>query len=228
MRNNLYLGKVDIMLENLFAVLTTFIIHIISSTGYAGVAILMAIESACIPLPSEIIAPFAGYLAFTGRFTLWGVVIAGGVGSMVGSYITYEIGKYGGRPFVEKYGKWILISKHDLDIADNFFAKYGNLSTFIGRMLPVVRTFISLPAGIARVKLPPFLIYSFVGSVIWTYILAYFGMKLGENWSTLRDKLHGFDTAIIVLLVLFVVWWIYRHIKNRASASAEATVDKKG
>lgn len=170
------------MLEHIFAILTNFIIHVISSMDYFGVALLMGIESACIPLPSEIIAPFAGYLVHTGQFSLFGVAIAGGFGSMAGSFITYEIGKYGGRPFVEKYGKYILISKHDLNLADNFFKKYGNLSTFIGRLLPVVRTFISLPAGIAGVPRIPFLFYSFLGSFIWTYILAYFGMKLGENW----------------------------------------------
>lgn len=203
------------MIEHIIAILTGFIIQIISAFGYIGVAALMGIESACIPLPSEIIAPFAGFLVQAGRFSLWGVALAGGVGSMFGSWLTYEIGKYGGRPFVEKYGKWVLISKHDLDIADRFFAKYGHASTFIGRMLPVVRTFISLPAGIARVKLAPFLAYSFVGSFIWTYALAYFGMKLGENWSSLRDKLHGFDTAIIILIILGGVWWVWRHFKHR-------------
>src|SRR3989344_6574720 len=123
------------MIEQIISTLTNFITQTISSWGYVGVGALMAIESACIPLPSEIIAPFAGYLAFTGRFNLFGIAIAGGVGSMVGSFITYEIGKYGGRPIVERYGKYVLISKRDLDMADRFFAKYGNLSTFIGRLL---------------------------------------------------------------------------------------------
>jgi membrane protein DedA with SNARE-associated domain len=201
------------MLEHIISVLTNFIVNIISSLGYPGVALLMGIESACIPLPSEIIAPFAGYLAYAGKFSLWGIALAGGIGSMIGSWVTYEIGKHGGRPLVEKYGKYILISRHDLDIADKFFAKHGNLSTFIGRLLPVVRTFISLPAGISRVPLKSFLAYSFIGSVIWTYLLAYFGMKLGENWSILRDKLHGFDTAIIILIILGGIWWVWRHIK---------------
>ncbi len=204
------------MIENIISALTNFIIHIISTLGYSGVALLMAIESACIPLPSEIIAPFAGYLVYLNRFSLWGVAVAGGVGSMIGSFVTYEIGKYGGRPIIEKYGKYVLISKHDLDLADKFFAKYGHWSTFIGRLLPVVRTFISLPAGIARVPRLPFLVYSFVGSVIWTYFLAFFGMKLGENWHTLRDKLHGFDMAIVGLIVVGGVWWVWRHIKNSA------------
>ncbi len=176
----------------------------------------MAIESACIPLPSEIIAPFAGYLVFTGRFNLFWVSIAGGVGSMLGSWVTYEIGKFGGRPLVEKYGKYVLVSRHDLDMADSFFAKYGNFSTFVGRLLPVVRTFISLPAGIARMPKTPFLIYSFVGSVIWTYLLAFIGMKLGENWNTLRDRLHNFDLIIIAIIILGVVGWVYAHVKRKS------------
>jgi membrane protein DedA with SNARE-associated domain len=203
------------MIEHIISVLTNFIIQVISTLGYTGVAVLMGIESACIPLPSEIIAPFAGFLVFKGQFSLIGVAMAGGVGSMAGSWLTYEIGLRKGRPFVEKYGKWILISKHDLDIADKFFAKYGNLSTFIGRLLPVVRTFISLPAGIAKVPLLPFLFYSFLGSLMWTYVLAYFGMKLGENWDSLRDKLHGFDTAIIVLIIIGGMWWVWRHFTRR-------------
>jgi len=202
------------MIEHIISLLTGFIVNVISTFSYPGVAFLMAIESACIPLPSEIIAPFAGYLVFTGRFNLFWVAIAGGVGSMVGSWVTYEIGRYGGRPLVEKYGKYILVSKKDLDMADKFFYKYGELSTFIGRLLPVVRTFISLPAGVAKVRRVPFLIYSFIGSVIWTYLLAYIGMKLGENWNSLRDRLHGFDTAIIVLIILCGVWWIWRHVKE--------------
>src|SRR5436190_1188680 len=124
------------MISHIFSILTTFIIHTISAFGYGGVAILMAIESACIPLPSEIIAPFAGYLVFTGRFNLFWVAIAGGMGSMLGSFITYEIGKHHGRKFIEKYGKWVLISNEDLELADHFFKKYGHFSTFIGRLLP--------------------------------------------------------------------------------------------
>ena len=208
------------MLTNLISTITGFVIHTISTLGYSGVALLMAIESACIPLPSEVIAPFEGFLAYTGRFKMWGVDLEGGVGSMIGRWVTYEIGGWGGRTLVEKYGKYILISRHDLDVADKFFAKHGKWSTFIGRLLPVVRTFISLPAGIARVPLKSFLVYSFVGSVIWTYILAYLGLKLGENWNTLRDKLHGFDTTIIVLIILGIIWWIWRHFKQSRAPQA--------
>lgn len=202
------------MIEQIFSVLTNFIVHTISSLGYVGVALLMAIESAAIPLPSEIIMPFAGYLVYKGVFTLFGISLAGAIGSAVGSAITYYIGLYGGRPFIEKYGKYILISKHDLNLADRFFVRFGFLATFIGRILPVTRTFISIPAGIARVPFWKFIGYSLVGSFIWSMLLGYFGMKLGEHWTSIRDRLHGFDTAIIILIILFVVWWVYRHIKN--------------
>ena len=202
------------MIENLVSFLTHIIVQTISNLGYSGVALLMGIESAAVPLPSEIIAPFAGYLVYTGRFSLLGVALAGGVGSAVGSAITYWIGYSGGRPFIERYGKYFLISKHDLDIADKFFARYGNASTFIGRLLPIVRTFISIPAGIARVPFWSFLFYSFVGSCIWTWLLAFAGMKLGENWSGIRSRLHGFDTAIGLLLIVGLIWFIYRHFKN--------------
>ncbi len=211
------------MLTNLLSTITAFVIHTISTLGYSGVAVLMAIESACIPLPSEVIAPFAGFLAYSGRFTLWGVALAGGVGSMLGSWLTYEIGRWGGRPLVEKYGKYILISRHDLDVADQFFAKHGDWSTFVGRLLPVVRTFISLPAGIARVPLKSFLAYSFIGSVIWTYVLAYIGFKLGENWESLRGYFHKFDYLIVGLIVIGIVWWIWRHFRNARIENAYQT-----
>ncbi len=202
------------MISNIITILTSFITHTISVLGYPGVALLMCIESAAIPLPSEIIMPFAGFLVFSHRFSLLGIALAGGVGSAIGSAITYYIGLKGGRPFILKYGKYVLISHNDLEIADKFFARYGSLSTFLGRLLPVVRTYISIPAGISRVPFWKFLWYSFLGSFLWSLPLGYFGMKLGENWTTLREKLHGFDTAIIILIFLGAVWWVYRHIKN--------------
>ncbi len=202
-------------MTHIISILTNFIIHVISSGGYVGVAALMAIESAAIPLPSEIIMPFAGFLVWQGRFNLFGVAIAGGVGSMIGSAITYAIGRYGGRPLVERYGKYLLISKQDIDTADRFFERFGGASTFIGRLLPVVRTFISIPAGIAKVNFTKFLAYSFIGSVIWSALLAYLGFKLGPAWLTLREKAHGLDYLIIALILLGAVWWIYRHFRNR-------------
>ena len=199
------------MISQLITILTNLIIYIISAGGYFGVGLLMALESACIPIPSEIIMPFAGYLVYSGRFSLFGIALAGGIGSSIGSVITYWIGMYGGRPFIERFGKYVLVSKHDLDIADRFFAKYGKLSTFIGRLLPVVRTFISIPAGIARVPFWNFLFYSFVGSFLWSGLLGYFGLKLGPEWVILRERAHFLDVVIIVVIVVGTVWWVWRH-----------------
>ncbi|HOF42673.1 MAG TPA: DedA family protein, partial [Candidatus Moranbacteria bacterium] len=149
------------MITTIIEILATFIIASISMLGYSGVVLMMAIESACIPLPSEIIMPFAGYLVHTGEFSLFWVSFAGAVGCVLGSVLAYWVGIWGGRPFIEKYGKYVLITKHDLDLADRFFQKYGNTAVFVSRLLPVVRTFISLPAGIARMNFPKFVIYTF-------------------------------------------------------------------
>jgi membrane protein DedA with SNARE-associated domain len=206
------------MISEIISYLTTFIIHVISSAGYTGVALLMAIESAAIPLPSEIIMPFAGFLVSQDRFSLFGVALAGGIGSALGSALTYAIGRFGGRPFIERYGKYFLISSRDLEISDRFFARFGGLSSFIGRLLPVVRTFISIPAGIAKVNFLKFLFYSFLGSVFWSLLLAYFGMKLGPAWVSLRERFHWLDYLIAGIIVLGAVWWIVRHIRAKAAS----------
>src|SRR3989338_3541676 len=203
------------MFSNIIASVTGFIIQTISTLGYPGVVLLMAIESACIPLPSEIIMPFSGFLVATGRFSLWGIALAGGIGNTIGSILTYAIGRYGGRPLFEKYGKYVFIFPHDIDLSDRFFQKHEALAAFFGRFLHVVRTFISLPAGIAKAAFWQFVVYTFVGSFIWSLLLGFIGMKMGENWNTLRDKLHGFDVAIIILIIIGAVWWVYRHIKHR-------------
>jgi membrane protein DedA with SNARE-associated domain len=205
------------MIEKIISVLAGFIIAGISLFGYAGVALMMAIESMCIPLPSEIIMPFSGYLVSTGEFSLWGVSLAGAVGCVIGSVIAYWIGYYGGRPMAEKYGKYVLVTHHDLDIADRFFAKYGNAAVFFSRMLPVVRTFISLPAGIAKMNFSKFVTYTFLGSLPFCYILAYIGKKLGDNWNTLGVYFHKFDVVIGVLILVGVVWFVRRHINIRNS-----------
>lgn len=202
------------MISQILSYVTVFITHTISVLGYPGLAILMGIQTIAIPIPSEIILPFAGFLAYTGRFNLLLIALVGGLGSSVGASIAYFIGLKGGRPLVEKYGRLILISKNDLQMADNFFAKHGNKAVFFGMLLPIVRSFISFPAGISKVPLKKFLFYVFTGSFIWSLVLGYFGMKLGENWELLRDKLKGFDIAIVVLIITVGVWWIWRHLKN--------------
>src|SRR6185369_14935361 len=149
------------MIAKIITILSGFIVATISKMGYLGVVLLMAIESACIPLPSEIIMPFSGYLVSRGEMNLWGVGFAGAVGCVLGSLVAYWVGMYGGRPFIEKYGRYVLVSRHDLDIADRWFARRGEMIIFTSRMLPAIRTFIAFPAGVARMNIKRFIIYTF-------------------------------------------------------------------
>jgi membrane protein DedA with SNARE-associated domain len=202
------------MLEKIVAILATWIMGVISTMGYGGVVLLMAIESACIPLPSEIIMPFAGFLVFKGEMVLWLVAVAGALGCVVGSIPAYYLGMYGGRPLVEKYGKWVLISHKDLKWADHAFEKHGEIIIFIGRLLPAVRTFIAFPAGIARMHMGKFIAYTFVGSLIWCYLLALAGVKAGENWESLKVYFHQFHYLIAGAGLIFVIWYLRRHFKH--------------
>ena len=205
------------MIAKIITILSHFIVATIAALGYGGIVLLMAIESACIPLPSEIIMPFSGYLVSTGELNLWGVAIAGAIGCVLGSLVAYWVGMYGGRPFIEKYGRYILLSRHDLDIADLWFAKYGEVIVFVSRLLPAIRTFIAFPAGVARMNLTRFVIYTFAGSLPWCLALAYVGQKLGEQWDQdprLKMWFHRFDFLIGIAAVLFVGWWIWRHVKH--------------
>jgi membrane protein DedA with SNARE-associated domain len=201
------------MIEKIITIVALWIMGVISTMGYGGIVLLMAIESACIPLPSEIIMPFAGFLVFKGEMTLWGVALAGAIGCVVGSIPAYYLGMYGGRPLVEKYGKWVLISHHDIRLADRWFEKHGEIIIFIGRLLPAVRTFIAFPAGIARMNMSKFIIYTFVGSLIWCWLLAYAGMKTGEHWESLKVYFHQFHIVLVVLGIAFVIWYVHRHIR---------------
>ena len=207
------------MVTAILEFLARFIISVISSAGYLGIVLLMAIESACIPLPSEVIMPFSGYLVSVGRFKLAWVAVAGALGCNLGSFVAYYVGSLGGRPLVEKYGRYVLITRHDLALADRFFARYGDWAVFIARLLPVIRTFIALPAGIARMNVLRFHLYTFLGSLLWCWVLAYAGFKLGERWTTLREYFHRFDTVIGILIVLGAVWFIHNRWKNRLRAA---------
>ena len=212
------------MIEHLIGSLGLWIQSLISAIGYAGVALLMAIESACIPLPSEIIMPFAGSLVDAGRFNLFLVATAGAIGCNLGSVVAYWIGAWGGRPAIQRFGKYVLLSTHDLDKATHFFEKYGSITVLIGRLLPVVRTFIALPAGIARMPQWRFHLYTFLGSWPWCFVLAYVGMRLGRAWDTnpaFKQVFHRFHTAVIVLLLVGIVWSVWSHVKSR-SRSTEA------
>ena len=202
-------------MSSILSSVTNIITHTISTLGYPGVGLLMAIQTIAIPMPSEVIIPFAGSLVTAGRFTLFGIALTGGLGSSLGAAVAYFIGFKGGRPLVEKYGKYILISRHDLQMADNFFAKHGTKAAFFGMLLPVIRSFISFPAGISKVKFWKFEVYVFLASFIWSLALAYIGIKLGENWMSLRDKFKGLDYVIVALIIIGAAWWVWRHVKNR-------------
>lgn len=186
----------------------------IDSWGYFAVAVLMAMENACIPVPSELILGFAGYLVSADRMTFVGAMIAGMIGGMAGSIFAYVVGATGGRKFVDKYGKYFFIKKSHVDLAQRWFDKYGVRAVFFSRMLPVVRTFISLPAGFARVNFKQFLFYTFAGSLPWTALILWAGVLLGDNWEYLLEIGHEFSLAFIVVSIVIIAW-LYLRRKNR-------------
>ena len=212
------------MSERILAYIVQFVTQVIQAGGYAGIVALMSIESACIPLPSEIIMPFAGYVVYQGHFNLWLAATAGALGCNLGSVVAYWIGAKGGRPLVERYGKWVLMSHHDLDRMTFFFDRYGSLTVLVGRLLPVVRTFIAFPAGIAKMPQLRFHIYTFIGSWPWCLGLAYAGYKLGESWddphSAFHESFHRFHNAVIVVLLIGAIWFFWSHIRRVRQANA--------
>jgi membrane protein DedA with SNARE-associated domain len=205
------------MIDQIISAVAAWIVAIISAGGYLGIVFLMAIESACIPLPSEIIMPFSGYLASTGRFDLLLVATAGAIGCNLGSTFAYAAGRYGGRPFVERWGSYVLVSRRDLDDADQFFARHGGIAVLVARLLPVVRTFIAFPAGIARIPQLKFQLYTFVGSWPWCFALALIGYKLGQKWNT-DPRFHAFfqrfDWLVLVAIIAGAVWYVRRHFRR--------------
>lgn len=203
------------MFSTVLKILGGFVISVISGSGYLGIILLMGIESACIPLPSEVVMPFSGYLVSIGRFSLWGVALAGALGCNVGSAVAYGIGAWGGRPLAERYGHYVWVTRHDLELADRWFARYGDWAVFIARLLPVVRTFIALPAGIARMNFWRFNVYTFLGSLPWCWVLAYVGVKLGERWDVLGPYFHRFDAVFVSVVVVVAAWFIRNRWKNR-------------
>lgn len=202
------------MLDNIIAPIISWIESVITSVGPFGITLLMAIESCNIPLPSEAILPFAGYLVSKGAMNFHVVAFAGAFGCVLGSLPSYYIGYFGGRKLLEKYGKYVLVTKKDLDEADKFVEKFGDWAFFLCRMLPVVRTFISFPAGILKAKKRNFFTLTFVGSLIWSYVLVYVGVKLGEHLDKMKAIWHKFDYIIIVACLILGIWYIYRHIKQ--------------
>lgn len=191
-------------------------INLIEYLGYWGVFLGMTIESACIPLPSEVIMPFAGFAVWDGKMTFLGIVIAGVLGNLVGSWIAYFVGLKGGRPFLEKYGKYVHITPSKLDMAHNWFERYGHEAVFISRMLPIIRTFISLPAGIAEMNFKKFTVYTVLGCIPWVIFLGYIGLILGENWETIRSYFHILDIFVGIGIVAVIIYIIY-HYRNKDS-----------
>ena len=210
------------MIESILSQLSSFIISTIGAMGYAGIVLLMAIESACIPLPSEIILPFSGYLILSGRFSLWGVALAGALGCNLGSLVAYYAGAYGGRSFLINYGKYVLVSRRDMDMADRWFERYGQWTVFFARLLPVIRTFIALPAGIVRMNVWKFHLFTFLGSFPWCLALALAGYQLGVHWDALRPIFHKFDFLIAGMLVAGAAAFLWHHLRNGIDKDANS------
>lgn len=211
------------MIARLLEFLGHFIVAVISTSGYAGIVALMAIESACIPLPSEIIMPFSGYLVSQGRFSLWGVAVAGAVGCNLGSAVAYFAGAWGGRPLVERYGRWVLVTRRDLDWAERWFARYGEATVFFARLLPVIRTFIAFPAGVARMNQLRFHLYTFLGSLPWCLGLAYLGMLFGRHYQdVIRPYFHKFDIVIGLMILVALVWFVLNRWRELRTPAAPA------
>lgn len=204
------------MIEHIIAYLTGIIISVISSTGYIGIFLLMTAESALIPIPSEVTMTFAGYLASIGKFNLFTVIFVGAFANLVGSWLAYWLGYWGERTIVlnviKKYGKYILISEHEFEKSEKWYRKYGEAITFFSRILPVVRTFISLPAGIAKMNFWRFTLFTFVGSLIWSALLAYIGFALGKNWNSLHPYYQKFEFVIVGATILLAGYYLYHKV----------------
>ncbi len=207
------------MLHFIDEIVIPFLNSLYGAVGYLGVMVAMAIESAMIPLPSELILPYAGFLVSDpgqiepltqGAWGFWITVIVATIGNTLGSLVAYAIGAYGGRPFLERYGRYLLIRPHEIDLAERFFERWGRITVFVSRLMPVVRTFISFPAGVVRMPLRPFIVYSTAGAFLWSILLVWVGEQLGANWVEIREMLQPYDTLMIALVVLTVVafvWW---------------------
>jgi membrane protein DedA with SNARE-associated domain len=206
------------VIDRLVTGISAWIVAVIAATGYSGIVLLMAIESACVPLPSEVVMPFSGYLVANGRFGLNLVAIAGAFGCLLGSAVGYYLGATGGRWVLERYGRFVLIAPHELETAERFFEQWGAPAVFFSRLLPVVRTFIAFPAGVARMRLLPFAFYTLAGSYLWCLGLAYVGMQLGVHWTLLGPYFHRFDGLVASATFAAGLWLIYNRLSSRNAA----------
>lgn len=197
-------------METIIAQLGQFVVQLISGLGYAGVFVAMAIESACIPLPSEIILPFTGYMVFLGKFDLWPATLAATLGNLFGGLIAYYVGLWGGRPFLRRYGRYIFIKEREMAWTERLFDRYGEITVFLGRILPIIRTFISLPAGIAKMNPVKMALYTVLGALPWCFLLIKVGQILGENWQTLKPLFHRLDVVVGACLALGLAIWLWK------------------
>lgn len=211
------------MIDALEGFVIPFLESLYTAFGYAGVVVAMTIESAAIPLPSEIVLPFAGWMVSRGlaepvtgaAWSYWGAVTAGVVGNTLGSLLSYWIGRLGGRPLLDRYGRYVLISRHDLEAADRWFARWGEATVFFSRMLPIVRTFISVPAGVARMPVWRFTLFSVLGAVPWVMLLVWGGVVLGANWGEVKRMLRGLDYLVGAAVLVLVALYLWRHVSRR-------------
>jgi membrane protein DedA with SNARE-associated domain len=210
------------VIDALDGIVLPFLESLYARFGYIGVVIAMTIESAAIPIPSELILPFAGWSVARGvaepltsaPWTYWGAVVAGVVGNTAGSLVSYAVGAFGGRPLLARYGRYVFISPHDLDLADRWFARWGDATVFVSRMLPIVRTFISVPAGVARMPLGRFLVFSIAGAIPWVMLLVWGGQVLGANWIEIKHTLRGLDYLVAAVVLALVALFVYRHVRR--------------
>lgn len=198
--------------------ITQFIIEkatwFIDLTGHIGIAVLMMLESMIAPIPSEAVMPFAGWLVAEGRFSFLGVAVSSTIGSMAGSILSYAMGYYGGKPLVEKFGKYLLLNNSDLEITEKFFARYGSIAIFIGRFIPVVRHLISIPAGAGKMKLAPFCVYTLIGATAWNMFLAWVGFKMKEHWEVIHHYSKPVDIVMVIVILAFIAYFIKSHLKK--------------
>ncbi len=195
--------------------LANIAIHLLTVGGYSGLFVLSLLESAAIPIPSEVVLPFAGFLVASGQFSLWTAVIVATIANLVGSAILFWIGISGGRWILERYGRYVLIQKHDIEIGEAWFERHGTKAVFYGRLLPLVRTFISLPAGVSRMNFKKFSLYTVLGALPWNFVLIYAGYKTGEHWDSLRPYFHIADIVIGIFLVILIGWYAFKKLKKK-------------
>jgi membrane protein DedA with SNARE-associated domain len=210
------------MLEWLEHVITDYL----GEYGYQAVFVLMVLESACIPIPSEVTMVFGGFLASRGELDFFWVAMIGTIANVIGSWIAYAVGYWGGRPLIERWGRYVFLRKNELDRAHDWFERHGEMAVFVSRLLPVIRTFISLPAGVARMPFGTFTLYTFLGCLPWTFALTWAGYALGNNWETVLRYGEPITWAIAVVSVAFIAWWLRKRYRARRAEGASEAADE--